>query len=102
MAEDAKVITLQDTGSVSYPQWKIDGTTIDAITFGAQTSDVTQGRYPDGTVNIYSMTSPTPGTANFPPNIPNTSPSRPDRVSVLMPARSRRRTISLSHVPGPI
>ncbi len=30
MAEDAKVITLQDTGSVGSPQWKIEGTATDA------------------------------------------------------------------------
>ncbi len=42
-----------------------DGTTIDAITFGAQTSDVTQGRYPDGSTNIVFLTTPTPGTSNL-------------------------------------
>jgi hypothetical protein len=49
-----------------------DGTTIDAVTFGAQTSDVSEGRYLDGWANIYSMTLPTPRAANF---LPNTSPS---------------------------
>jgi hypothetical protein len=48
-----------------------DGTTIDAITFGAQASDVSQGRFPDGAANIYSMPTPTPGTANV---VPNTAP----------------------------
>jgi hypothetical protein len=42
-----------------------DGTTIDAVTFGAQTTDVSQGRYPDGSSNIVFMTTPTPGTNNF-------------------------------------
>ena len=49
-----------------------DGTTIDAVTFGAQTSDVSEGRYLDGAANIYSMTTPTPRAANF---LPNTAPS---------------------------
>ncbi|HEX5218058.1 MAG TPA: lamin tail domain-containing protein [Verrucomicrobiae bacterium] len=49
-----------------------DGTTIDAITFGAQTSDVSEGRYVDGSANIYAMTTPTPGGPNF---LPNTAPS---------------------------
>jgi hypothetical protein len=48
-----------------------DGTTIDAVTFGAQISDVTEGRYPDGTANIFPMTQPTPHAANF---LPNTAP----------------------------
>src|SRR5207253_6048985 len=49
-----------------------DGSTIDAISFGAQTSDVSQGRYPDGSTGIYFMTTATPRTSNF---IPNTAPS---------------------------
>ncbi len=49
-----------------------DGTTIDAVTFGAQTSDVSDGRYLDGSANIYTMIFPTPRAANF---LPNTSPS---------------------------
>jgi len=49
-----------------------DGTQIDAITFGAQTSDVTQGRFPNGAANIYSMTTPTPRAANV---LPNTAPT---------------------------
>lgn len=49
-----------------------DGTTIDAITFGAQTSDVSEGRYLDGSANIYTMTTPTPRAANFLPNTPPT------------------------------
>jgi len=49
-----------------------DGTTIDAVTFGAQTSDVSQGRYLDGSANIYSMTTPTPRAANY---LPNTVPA---------------------------
>jgi hypothetical protein len=47
-----------------------DGTTIDAITFGAQTSDVTEGRFPNGAANIYSMPTPTPRAANIIPNTP--------------------------------
>jgi hypothetical protein len=48
-----------------------DGTTVDALTFGAQTSDVTQGRFPDGSQNIFSMPMTTPQTNNI---IPNTAP----------------------------
>lgn len=35
-----------------------DGTQIDAVTFGAQTTDVSQGRFPDGSAHILSMTIP--------------------------------------------
>jgi hypothetical protein len=49
-----------------------DGTQIDAITFGAQTSDITEGRYQDGASAIYSMPTPTPRAANVLPNIPPT------------------------------
>ncbi len=48
-----------------------DGTAIDALTFGAQTTDVTEGRFPDGAVNIFAMPTPTPQTNNI---IPNTAP----------------------------
>src|SRR5207245_788051 len=37
-----------------------DGTPIDAVTFGPQTSDVSEGRCPDGGATIISMRAPTP------------------------------------------
>jgi len=45
-----------------------EGTQIDAVTFGAQTSDVSQGSYPDGTALRISMTTPTPRAPNIGPN----------------------------------
>ncbi|HEX7576885.1 MAG TPA: lamin tail domain-containing protein, partial [Verrucomicrobiae bacterium] len=47
-----------------------DGTQIDAVTFGAQPSDVSQGRFEDGTANIISFVIPTPRAANVLPNTP--------------------------------
>lgn len=45
-----------------------DGVTvIDAVTFGPQTNNISEGRYADGAVNRYSMTTPTPGFANVIP-----------------------------------
>ena len=41
-----------------------DGTLIDAVTFGSQTNDVSQGRYPDGFGPIYFLPAPTPRAAN--------------------------------------
>jgi hypothetical protein len=44
-----------------------DGTTvIDQIVFGAQTTDVSYGRYPNGGATWGQMVSPTPGAANGP------------------------------------
>jgi hypothetical protein len=48
-----------------------DGTTVDALSFGAQITDVSQGRFPDGAENIFPMPSPTPLTNNI---IPNSAP----------------------------
>ena len=47
-----------------------DGTQIDAVTFGTQTSDVSQGRFQDGSANIVSFVIPTPRAANVLPNTP--------------------------------
>ncbi len=41
-----------------------DGTTIDFVTFGVQTNDVSQGRFQDGQAAVYFMTTPTPRAAN--------------------------------------
>ncbi len=48
-----------------------DGTAIDALSFGAQATDVSEGRFPDGTATILTMPTPTPGAANV---VPNTAP----------------------------
>jgi len=48
-----------------------DGTTIDAVSFGAQSSDVSEGRFPNGASARFFMPSPTPGQPNV---IPNTAP----------------------------
>ncbi len=42
-----------------------DGTAISTVTFGAQTSDVSQGRATDGSTNIVFMNVPTPRTNNI-------------------------------------
>jgi hypothetical protein len=41
-----------------------DGTLVDAVAFGAQTTDHTLGRYPDGAAGSLALTLPTPGSAN--------------------------------------
>jgi hypothetical protein len=41
-----------------------DGMLVDSVSFGAQTTDRTGGRYPDGAAEIHALTLPTPLTAN--------------------------------------
>jgi len=48
-----------------------NGTAIDTVTFGAQTTDLSQGRFGNGQAAIYSMPTRTPRTNNI---IPNTAP----------------------------
>jgi hypothetical protein len=45
---------------------------VDIVTFGAQTVDTSEGRYPDGGTNIYLMATPTPGAPNV---FANTAPT---------------------------
>lgn len=51
-----------------------DGTVIDAISFGAQFANVSQGRFPDGTASIALMTNATPRLPNFQASL-NTPPT---------------------------
>jgi len=48
-----------------------DGAAIDTQTFGPQTTDVSEGRFPDGAPDVFAMPTPTPQTNNI---IPNTAP----------------------------
>jgi hypothetical protein len=50
-----------------------DGTTIDSVSFGAQTNNISQGRFPDGGVNVVYLPLPTPGAVNIGPQ-PNGPP----------------------------
>jgi hypothetical protein len=38
---------------------------IDLVTFGSQTNDISEGRFPDGSVNRVFFTKPSPGAANW-------------------------------------
>ena len=40
------------------------GEPVDTVVFGPQTADVSQGRWPDGSTNIYFLQAPTPKAAN--------------------------------------
>lgn len=64
-----------------------DGTQIDAVTFGSQTDNVSQGRSPDGANQILTLPFPTPGRPSALPEAPqvlslSVSPDR--HVSLLL------------------
>lgn len=71
-----------------------DGTQIDAVIFGQQETDVSQGRYPDGTGPIYSMTEPTPRL----PNSVSSQPGAPQFESISV--QGGTVSFSLSVTPG--
>jgi len=51
---------------------------IDNVTFGKQTNDISQGRYPDGSNSIFYMTNSTPGFPNILGAAQNTAPTLAD------------------------
>jgi hypothetical protein len=57
-----------------------DGTLIDSVTFGEQTNDVSEGRYPEGTGPIFAMLTPTPRAANSNPAVD----SGPEIISIAI------------------
>jgi len=60
-----------------------DGVPVDYVSFGAQASDVSPGRYPDGGPLIYPLPTPTPGTNNAYDNSPPQVTAISDRVLTL-------------------
>ena len=58
------------------------GVVVDALAFGAQTTDVSEGRFGDGAANVYSLITPTPGTTNViaQANLPPTLDALPNRT----------------------
>lgn len=60
-----------------------DGNPIDFVTFGTQTSDVSEGRNPDGGSTLVFMSTASPGTNNIAPNSPPTLPFIADKIVAL-------------------
>ena len=60
------------------------GVLIDAVTFGDQTTGVTEGRFPDGSASISALSQPSPRSANLltPSNTPPTLAVIADQVIV--------------------
>jgi len=71
-AQDLHVNFALSKGGESIGLFGSDGTQIDGITFGAQTSDISEGRFPNGAANVFAMPTPTPRAPNI---LPNTAPT---------------------------
>jgi len=65
-----------------------DGSVIDLIEFGAQTTDVSEGRYPDGGSIIRALQRPTPGTTN---SLPVASANLPP---VILPIEDKTAVVN--------
>ncbi len=72
-----------------------DGTAIDALTFGAQTANVSEGRYPDGGALRLFMPTPSPNAANILPPAPT-----PPSVTRLMLAPGSPVSLTFQTWPG--
>jgi CotH protein/lamin tail-like protein/Ig-like domain-containing protein len=66
-----------------------DGTLVDSVTFTNHTTDVSEGRFPDGAPDRYFMTTTTPGTNNVVDGVNNTPP-------VLAPIANKYVTLGQS------
>jgi hypothetical protein len=60
-----------------------DGSLVDIVSFGAQASDISMGRYPDGGADISFLPAATPGTNNAAPNTAPVLPLLPNRFVVV-------------------
>jgi hypothetical protein len=78
-----------------------DGTAIDTITFGSQTANLSQGRYPDGGALITTFTNPTPRASNYLPssNLAPTVGPLPNRTNLLGETLSFQATATDPDVP---
>ena len=68
---------------------------VDTLTFGTQQTDVSAGRFPNGTNNWYTFSPATPGTANLETGIYNLLPK--PNISYLNGFYQTPITISISH-----
>jgi hypothetical protein len=59
------------------------GVAIDALTFGPQSTDISEGRYPDGSPFRSFMSNSTPGTNNIVPNTPPILAPIPNQALIL-------------------
>ncbi len=72
-----------------------DGTLIDAISFGPQTNNISEGRYPDGASSRYFMPAPTPRAPNALP-----FPAQAPQLGHIEMLPGNVVSFALSTVPG--
>jgi hypothetical protein len=70
-----------------------DGTLVDAVTFGQQTANLSEGHYPSGTGPIYPLPNPTPRAAN-------TDPNTPPRILAIVSANGTNVSFTISTISG--
>jgi len=69
-------------GGESIGLYAPDGTLVDEVVFGPQTTDTSEGRWPDDAGRAYRMAPPTPGSANQVLLITALTEGQPDQVTV--------------------
>lgn len=79
---DLHVTFKMDKAGESLGLFGADGRPVDYVSYGPQSDDISQGRYPDGGPNIYFMVVPTPQTNNIFNTAPLLSPI-PDKNVLL-------------------
>lgn len=72
-----------------------DGSLIDGVTFGRQTNNISQGRFPAGTGAIHFMTAPSPGRPNPDPN-----PSTPPEILHITTVNHTQVAFVVRTIPG--
>ncbi|HTY87054.1 MAG TPA: lamin tail domain-containing protein, partial [Candidatus Acidoferrum sp.] len=77
-----------------------DGTAVDFVSFGQQTSDISMGLYPDGGTAVYFMPTPTPRTNNIVNFSPPVLPGQNDRTIAELTTLTVTNTATDTNNPG--
>jgi Lamin Tail Domain/CotH kinase protein len=78
-----------------------DGTAVDRVIFGRQTTDISQGRWPDGTPELHFMPMATPGAWN---RVTNTSPPLISEIAdqILVLGQTLNLQLAATDVDSPL
>ncbi|MCE9613576.1 MAG: lamin tail domain-containing protein [Lentisphaerae bacterium] len=75
-------------GGEAIALYRPDGVLVDAVTFGPQAADHSEGCWPDGTPAIYSMQPPTPGASNAVLQVASVAGTTPSAFALQWNAQS--------------